>query len=280
MREVLKVDHKGLSAKQFIDQYLRDGDHETELHERNGGTLLEFTQYQLEIEISYKVTINWSQNLAPLMGTNEIIVKEERGFQEEPNKITVESNITTHLGYITGLIKREIEDKSDGCTETITIEILYSGQTFPERIESDFYDGFLPHIQSTSKQITRHFSNHNLAAVSRDTDTKYLTMHSSLYDLHNQSKTLLQVIEQTKINRKPLVLPNKEQIQNVVNIIKPENFSMRNEINKMKIEADHTKKIADSLKEARQQTAASSSLPLFVLASCAAVMFVVISNSE
>ena len=278
MREVIKVDHKGLSAKQFVDQYLRDGNHETALHERNGGTLLEFIKYQLEIEISYKVIINWSQNLTPLIGTNEIKVKEVRGFQEELNKITVESTITTHLCYITGTINREIEDKSDGCTETLTIEIIYSGETFPQRIESEFYEGFIIHIESATKDFSRRLPSHSL--TSRDTDTKYLTMHSSLHDLHNESNTLLQVIEQTKIHRKSLVLPNKDQIQNVVNIIKPENFSMRKEIDKMKIEANHTKKVADSLKEARQHTAASSSLPLFVLASCAAVMFVVISNSE
>lgn len=105
-------------------------------------------------------------------------------------------------------------------------------------------------------------------------------MHSSLRELHRESINLSNALEKSKIDRQKLDLPNTSQIQKVVDHFKAENFSIRSEIDKMYLESQKTRQITDTIKEARQQSVASSSLPLFVLASCAAVMFIVISKSQ
>ena len=137
---------------------------------------------------------------------------------------------------------------------------------------------YTPAPSSSSSSIS--LADSTIVAVPPQNFQAYHSIHDKLEQLKIASKNFSEVVERAKINRPPLSLPSADQIARITEIIEPERFSIQNEVQQMRAEADRTKRIVSEIKRSRQQTTGSSSLPMFVLASCAAIIMIVISRSE
>lgn len=139
---------------------------------------------------------------------------------------------------------------------------------------------YSPSPSPSSSTSSLQMADSTIVAVPPQNFQAYHSIHDKLEQLKIASKNFSEVVEKAKINRPPLTLPSADQIARITEIIEPERFSIQDEVQQMRAEADRTKRIVSEIKRSRQQTAGSSSLPMFVLASCAAIIMIVISRSE
>ncbi|KAK8890379.1 hypothetical protein M9Y10_035155 [Tritrichomonas musculus] len=133
---------------------------------------------------------------------------------------------------------------------------------------------------SSSSNPSLSLMDTNLVAVPPQNFQAYHSIHDKLEQLKIASQNFSEVVERARINRPPLTLPSADQIARITEIVEPERFSIQDEVQQMRAEAERTKRIVSEIKRSRQQTTGSSSLPMFVLASCAAIIMIVISRSE
>lgn len=283
MREIITQFHPNFTAKQYTDQCLRNPEFEQQLHNVNGGALLENRdEFRDNIQkFRFRVIVGWSESVHLIIGTEEIIVKEKRKFLDTKNlPYKIESELTVkQFPYLTGTISRTIDEQGNGCKEVITIQINYKGDTMRDQIENQFFKALLSHffLENISK-IPEFSSDHSLVPSQQFSDYHFL--YDELEELKAYSRDFQNIIEESRLQRKPLVLPNSDQIANITDVVDPSRFSIQDEIKQMKAETDRTLRIVSELKQARQDTTTSSSLPIFILASCAAVVFLVISRSK
>ncbi|OHT04506.1 hypothetical protein TRFO_28019 [Tritrichomonas foetus] len=276
MREIYQFTHPNITATEYIKQHLRNSDVDRSLASSNGYDLKEwFYNRQDRCTIRYLINVKWTEPIEHIIGTSELTVNEKREFLLDSNPIQVKSTIRTNFHYISATVLHVFTNKGNGCVEDQTIEVVYSGGTLKDQIEHDFFAAIFPLFGS----LQNNEANNKALAVPPQNFQAYHFMHDQLEHLKSSSQYFADVVERARIDRKPLILPSADQISRITEIVEPENFSIKNEVQQMRDEADRTLKIVGEIKRARQQTTGSSSLPAFILASCAAVIFLAVSRT-
>ncbi|KAH0787809.1 hypothetical protein GPJ56_008332 [Histomonas meleagridis] len=220
------------------------------------------------------MNVKWSEPVQQVLSKSEVTVSEKRNFDFDSNPIKISSTISTNFKYLKATIIRTLTDSNNNCTEDISINIIYSGDCYKKEIERSFFLALQPLIITEAKAPL--FADN----ASLEHFQIYHNLHDELEQLKNLSSSFNNIIEQTKIDRKPLVVPSADQISQIINIVSYEKFSIQDEIDQMRAETDRMNRIVGSIKKARQQTIGSSSLPIFIMASCAALIAIVISRSK
>ncbi|OHT15353.1 hypothetical protein TRFO_42549 [Tritrichomonas foetus] len=277
MREIFQYTHPNISASEYAKRNLRNSDVDRALANSNGYDLKEwFYNREDSCTIRFLINVHWTDPIQHIIGTSELTVNEKRKFYLNETPIHVKSTIRTTVSYITAKISHLIEDRPNGCIEEISIEVNYSGGTFKDQIEQNFFDAILPLI-CIGKQ---NADTPKALVVSPRKFQAYHFIHEQLEQLKASSQYYSDVVEQSRLKRTQLTLPSADQIARITEIVDPSNFSIQTELNQLTEEAERTMKIVGEIKRARQQTENSSSLPIFVLASCAAVAFLVVSRTN
>jgi hypothetical protein len=272
-----------MTATEFIQSRLRDADFEKKIHIDGNGALLEWLPSKYSCLIRFRMNVGWSEPLKRMLGTNEVDVRETRSFQADNSRQTVASTLKTNLPFLSANIKRSVEDCKDGCVETLSLEIIYQGDTFRDQIANDFFRAIAKHIfpLNSNEVITSPIANKPATGlfVPPKHATQYIELHSQLQDLRESSERYSNILEEAKIDRKPLRIPNANQINQVCALLEPKRFSMEDEIAQMDAETQRAQRIVGGIKKAREQLSSGSTLPVFILATCAAVIFYVANNT-
>ena len=189
------------------------------------------------------------------------------------------STIQTDYSHLNGKVTRVIQNVGNDCSELMTVDIEWSGSVLKDQIEREFFNAF-------RRRIVFSDDAENVAGESEPVPAslmqfqEYHSVHDHLQRLTGLSERYLKALENAKLDRKQLILPSGDQISQVTELVEPERFSIEKDVNEMKAEIDRTQRIVSEIKRARQQTSNSSVLPIFILASCTAAMFFVISRSK
>ena len=268
-----------ISSIEYTNNRLRNAEFEKEIHLIDNGALLEWFDSKVSLTVRYRMKVLWSEPVKKILGEGQIIIIEKRIFNNEKNKILINSTIKTSFPYLSASIIRNIEDNKDGCLETLILKIEYLGNSFKDQISIDFFKSIAKHIfplNSNEKLFIPIEPKPNGGLfVPQKYTTNYLTIHSELKNLQFISNEFLNKINETKLNRNLILLPNLEKFNNILDFNK---FSIQNNINELKIESENTKKLVNQLKKTRQKSSSISSLPLFALVTCTAIFFVIISK--
>ena len=277
MREIYHFTHPNFTSEDYIKHRLRNSDVDKALASSNGYDLKEwFYNKQDRCTIRYLINVKWTEPIQQIIGTSELTLKEKREFHLSSKPAKVQSTIQTDLRFISATVTHTFEDRNGECIEEQIIEVNYSGGTLKDQIEQDFFNAIFPLFISTSNSTDFTKS----LVVPPQNIQAYHIMHDHLEQLKIHSQYFADVVEKARIVRVPLTLPSAEQIAKITEIVDPENFSIQDEVQQMKDEAEKTVRIVNEIKRARQQTSGSSSLPFFVIASCAAVVLLVVSRSS
>lgn len=272
-----------MTATEFIQTRLRDPDFEKQIHTEGNGALLEWLPSKYSCLVRFRINVGWSDPVQRMLGSDEVVVHETRNFTVENLKQSVSSVLKTNLPYLSAQITRTVEDCKEGCMETLTLEINYNGGTFRDQIANDFFKAIAKHIfpLNSSEIIVQPVEARPTAGlfVPPRHASQYIAIHSQLQGLRESSEEYLSTIDQARIDRKPLRIPNTNQLNQVCSLLEPDRFSIQREIDEMRIEAQRTNRIVNEIKKARDEVATGSSLPMFLIATCAAVIFYVASNT-
>ncbi|EAY08543.1 hypothetical protein TVAG_487700 [Trichomonas vaginalis G3] len=272
-----------ITATEFIQTRLRNADFEKQIHTEGNGALLEWLPTKFSCLVRFRINVGWSDPVQRMLGSDEVVVNETRNFTTENFKQIISSNIKTNLPYLSAQISRTIEDCKDGCIETLTLEIKYNGGTFRDQIANDFFKAIAKHIfpLNNSEIVVHNIDPRPVAGlfVPPRHASQYLAIHSQLQGLREASEEYLVTIDKAKIDRKPLQIPNTNQLNQVCTLLEPDRFSIQKEIDEMKVEAQRSDRIVQEIKKTREQVKPGNSLPMFLIATCAAVIFYVASNT-
>ena len=271
--------HPKVTVEDFIEQELKSYDKERELHNQNG-SVKEVLFHENDGEISYNIHIDWSSKITVPLEKN-IHISEKREFIKRGAAVLVQSNFQISGVALTVHIDRTIEKKGDDVHDVIDYQILYNGTMCHDSIITEFFLSFKKHIPASGPQVPRSMSDYSLSLLAENqSDDIYHVRHDALEDLEKIVKEFSKTVVNSRINRTDLVLPNMEQICRAIEIVDKSNFSIQNEINEMNAKVGQTLECIQNLKEARQHIAVPSALPLFILSSCAAIVFTLISRSK
>ena len=283
MKRTFSQRFQKMTATEFIQSRLRDADFEKKIHNDGDGALLEWLPSKYSCLVRFRMNVGWSEPLQRMLGTNEVDVRETRTFQAENSKQTVASSIKTNLPFLSAIIKRSVEDCKDGCVETLSLEIVYQGDTFRDQIANDFFKAIAKHIfpLNSNEVICSPIANKPTTGlfVPPKHASQYIELHSQLQSLRESSEQYSVILDKAKIDRKPLRIPNANQVNQVCALLEPKRFSIEEEIAQMDAETKRAGRIVDRIKKAREQVSSGSTLPVFLLATCAAVIFYVASNT-
>ena len=283
MKRTFSQRFPNMTANEFIQRRLRDADFEKQMHNDGNGALLEWLPTKYSCLIRFRINAGWSEPVQRMLGSDEVTIQEKREFTSDNSKQTVSSVMKTNLPYLSATVQRAVEDCKDGCVETLSLEIIYQGGTFRDQIANDFFKAIAKHIfpLNSSEIISMPVPKRPTSGlfVPPKHASQYIALHSQLQDLRESSEEYSQTLEKAKIKRKPLSIPNANQVNQVCALLEPQRFSISDELQQMEAETNRTKRIVGEIKKARQQVSTGSSLPLFLIATCAAVIFYVANNT-
>lgn len=272
------------SSNDLVDRYLKNNDYETLIHSTAESRLLEWLPSDQTITCSYTVFPKWSNIISGIVLSEEIHVREKRIFEVENNCYKVTSELKTQdVDYLSGTIKRFIQDNEKGCFLHLTIEIKCKSSSVGKQLAAEFFSAMMSHIfpinhtDNLPKEV-EGASAGGLQVPSRIT-SDFVSMHTQLQDIKDSSYEYRNVLDQAKLQR--VSLPNIQisEIEEVNHLFDPKIYSISNDIKSMREEAAKTKGIIGELKKSREKVSNKGSLPLFMLATCAAVIYIFISNT-
>lgn len=301
MKERYQFTHQNILAADYIKQNLQNTDVESAILRQPGYALKEwYFKSQNKCFIRYTINIKWTEPIGFVIQKNEVTVTEKRSVSLDSNPIQVKSEITTDVDFISATILHEFENRANDnmCIENRIIEVIYRGETYKDQIQQDFFHSILPIVcpernaelslpiapnLSPSPSFGSISSNASLSTLGNAVPPQnfriYHSMHDKLEQLKNAADSYAEIIGNSKLERRQLNLPSQYQISTVQEIADPSHFSIQDKISQFRSEADRTLAIVSGIKRSRQQISGSSSLPLFVLASCAAVVMLIVSRS-
>jgi len=271
-----------VTSLEYVDSRLRNAEFETRMHSNGEGALLEWYNKKYSLSLRFRIKALWSEPVKKIVGEGEVVISEKRTFSQETSKITVSSSIKTTLPFLQATITRIVEDHQDGCMETLMLEIDYLGDAFRDQITTDFFQSMARHIfplNASERIIIPVYQRpSNGLFVPPKHSSQYLQMHSDLQAFRELSMSFVKSLDQTRILRKPIILPNLDQIGNICKIIDPSSVSIQSDIDEMRIEAERTQRLVNELCTIRSKATKSNSLPMFSFAACAAAIFIVLSR--
>ncbi len=182
-----------MTATDFIQSRLRDADFEKKIHSDGDGALLEWLPSKYSCLVRFRMNVGWSEPLQRMLGTNEVDVRETRAFTADNSKQSVASTLKTNLPFLSAVIKRSVEDCKDGCVETLSLEILYQGDTFRDQIANDFFKAIAKHIfpLNSSEIICSPVASKPTTGlfVPPKHASQYIELHSQLQGLRESSES-------------------------------------------------------------------------------------------
>ena len=277
MRETLVVEIPNLTPEMYMRDYLLSSSHLESVLSENKGFLQEWTQYQKYYEIRYKIPTNWSPPVKRILKKDSIIVNEIRVFSAGAEWKT-SSTCKTEFSFLSFRVDRTLRQSSNGCTENIEFEVNYTGSAFKDQIEADFAKALIPFVfPSNSKKTIEKDPMTGLVVPPKESDL-YISLHHNLSFLKERTSEYSKYLEESKPKRNELMLPSISQLEQIVEYSSPGRFSIERDIDRFEEQANKTRSYIEQLKEARTQTASSNSLPIFVLAAFASVIFIVVSK--
>lgn len=278
MKQNFNIFHPNISTQDYIRDKLKNSDRDKELISSNHYVLKDWI-FKCDDICSIKFTMNvkWTEPIQQVFNTDKLEIHEKRKFELENAQCTITSTFSTNYSFLHAKVIRTLTDKNNGCSEVISAMVFYTGGVYKSQIEDDFFRALKPLLideaENGSTAMKRDkFSIEHLQA--------YHDLHDDLEELKKCSKALNDIVEKAKIVRKPLEVPSRDQISQTTDLVSYEKFSIQNEINLMNAEADRTFRIVGSIEKAREQILGTNSLPLLIMASCAAVIAIVISRSK
>lgn len=278
MKQNFNIFHPNVSSQDYIRDELKNSDRDKDRISANLCVLKDWI-FKCDDKCSIKFTMNikWTEPLPQFLKTDKLDIHEKRTFELINEQCVVTSLFITNLSFLRAKVTRTIVDKNNGCSENVCAEVIYTGGVYKSLIEEDFFRALKPLIvdetECSDETMKREkFSIEHLQA--------YHELHDDLEELKKCSESLNEIVEKSKIVRKPLEVPLRDQISHTTDLVSPVKFSIQKEINMMNAEAERTFRIVGSIEKSREQIMGANSLPIFIMASCAAVIAIVISRSK
>lgn len=275
----MRLDHRGIPAAQYVEERLCNSTFQTNFLLRNGSGLQKWHPIpEKGYAIRYTINVPWSELASFILRGKIEWVKERRTIETTGAKHIVKSVLKTGHENLTGRITRVIEEKGTGCTEDMTIEVEWTGTTLKEQIETSFLNALRKLVVFSEEPI---ISEAQPSTMSIGHFQKYHNYHDYFERLTRSANVYLKCIDDAQLDRdRQLVLPSGDQIAQVTEIVEPKKFSVAEDVRQMRLETERATRLVSEIKRARQQTTNSSVLPIFVLASCTAVVFLAISRAK
>lgn len=278
MREVISVVHKGVHSEQYVSECLSNSDFECQHLMHCGSSLQKWVAIpESGWAIRFTIDVHWADPIPMLIRRENFCVREKRTVRHEGGKYVVESVFHTDYENLNGRAHRVIQDTEVGCYEEITVDVEWSGQVLTSEIEEDF-------LKALRRRLVFEDEGNDDVSVSRDESSsqleEYHSVHAQLESLAHLSEQFLKAVDDAKLDRCQLSLPSGDQISQVSEYVSADRFSISDDVRDMRAEVDRTQRLVSEIKRARQQTGNSSVLPIFILASCAAAIFLVLSRSR
>jgi hypothetical protein len=271
MREVFNFIHAGISADRFVSDFICNSVFMTSILQQAGSSLQKWMVNQDgELSIRYTIDVAWTDPISLILGEHPFRVREHRKVLRDNLRIIVKSAIQTDFSSLTASVSRVLQNKSGDCNEELTIIVDWEGVSYKEQIEKDFYTNLKKRVIFMDAPAPNQ--------VARMQVRDYHTALEQFQTLTELSEQFLEVIEDTRIDQRPLVLPSGDQIARIGELMDPGQFSIHPELQEMKAEADRTQRIVEEIHRVGQTNGHSSSLPVFVVAACAAFIAIILAK--
>jgi hypothetical protein len=158
----------------------------------------------------------------------------------------------------------------------MVIEVRWAGALYKDQIQLDFFNVLLPRVSFGDRPIPQ--DDRAPLACSQDRFDEYHTLHNFLEDLTDLSNTLARQISQGRPERASLVLPSADQISHIPDLVDFHNFSIADELAGLTEGLQRTRRAAREIE--RATASGRATIPLLFGASCAVVLFFVISKAS
>lgn len=151
----------------------------------------------------------------------------------------------------------------------------WNGALYKEQIELDFFNALLPLLIFGDSAIPDGDSP-PIACSKKQLDD-YHFVHGQLESLTELSKTFAREVSESRPVRAPLVIPSGDQISHIPDIVDARVFSIAQEIDSIRAELARARMAAAKIKQTAE-VGRSTNLPIFFVASCAAVLLFVVQK--
>lgn len=281
MREVIELVHKGLRSEQYVSDRICNSDFECNHLNRCGSSVQKLvivpeSNDTTRCTLRYTIDVKWRDPIPVFLGSSPFCVREKRTVTKHGAKYVIESVFHTDHKNLNGTVRRVLQDIAADCVEEISVDIEWDGSTLKKEIEEDFFKSLRRRIVLQDDTDAESNVDDNSVVQFQE----YHSVHDQLESLASLSEQFLRAVDDAKLDRGPLVLPSGDQISQVSEYVNPDRFSIRDDVRDMRAEVERTQRLVSEIKRARQQTSNSSVLPIFILASCAAALFLVISRTK